>query len=116
MMTGRQGLGVSMHDKIVAGAVTTVVVAPICAFCILGPAFVGSLLGGISGWIGGLSPVLITGLAIATGILVLEIVRRRRTRIAPRDKISAPAPQRAPRGGDGRLHLPRLEPNRPSHH
>ena len=42
-----------MDDKIVAGAVTAVVVAPICAFCILGPAVVGSLLGGISGWIGG---------------------------------------------------------------
>lgn len=105
-----------MHDKIVAGAVTAVVVAPICAFCILGPAVVGSLLGGISGWIGGLSPVLTTGLAIATGILVLGIVRRRRTRIAPSDKIAAPALQRAPGGGDGRLHLPRLKPNRPAHH
>lgn len=105
-----------MHDKIVAGAVTAVVVAPICVVCILGPAVVGSLLGGISGWIGGLSPVLTTGLAIATGLLVLQMVRRRRTRVAPRDKISAPALQRAPGGGDGRLHLPRLKPNRPAHH
>ncbi len=105
-----------MHDKFVAGAVTAVVIAPICAFCILGPAFVGSVVGGISGWIGGLSPVLTAGAAIATGILVLEIVRRRRTRIAPRDKTSAPAPERAPGGGDGRLHLPRLKPNRPDHH
>ncbi len=105
-----------MHDKIVAGAVTAIVVAPIGVVCILGPAFVGSVLAGLTGWIGGLSPVLTTGLAIVTGILVVEIVRRRRTRIAPRDKISAPAPQRAPGGGDGRSHLPRLEPNRPSHH
>ncbi len=105
-----------MHDKIVAGAVTAVVIAPMCAVCILGPAVVGSVLGGISGWIGGLSPVLTTGLAIATGILVVQIVRRRRTRIAPRDKTSAPAPERAPGGGDTRLHLPRLNPNRPAHH
>ena len=105
-----------MHDKIVAGAVTAVVIAPMCAVCILGPAVVGSVLGGISGWVGGLSPVLTTGLALATGILVLGIVRRRRTRIIPRDESSAPAPERAPGGGDARLHLPRLKPNRPAHH
>ena len=56
-----------MSDKPVAMLVTAAVVAPICALCVVGPAFLFSWLGGL---VGGLDPVVATGLAIVGAILV----------------------------------------------
>ncbi len=67
-----------MSDKLIAGAVTALGVVPICAVCILGPAAVGSMVAGAFGWIGGLGPVLTTGLAIIFGYFIYGIVRRRK--------------------------------------
>ncbi len=39
-----------MNEKPVAALVAALAIAPICAVCILGPAFVGSVLASIFGW------------------------------------------------------------------
>ncbi len=69
-----------MSDKLLAGVVAAAAVVPICAVCILGPAFVGSMIAGAFGWLGGLSPVLATGPAIIFGILIYGIVRRQKSK------------------------------------
>jgi hypothetical protein len=66
-----------MNDKLVAGLVTAVAIAPLCAVCILGPAFLGSLLAGSFGWLAGTSPETTLGLAIIGAILVYAYMRRR---------------------------------------
>ncbi len=66
-----------MSDKPVAALVTAAVVAPLCAVCILGPAFLGSALAGATGWFGGLGPVVTGGLAMIAGIAVYGFVRRK---------------------------------------
>lgn len=67
-----------MNDKLVAGLVTAVVIAPICAVCILGLAFLGSMFAGAFGWIAGLSSVATAGLAIVGAILVYGLLKRRK--------------------------------------
>lgn len=69
-----------MSDKILAGLVTAVAVAPICALCILGPAIFASIFAGVAGWFGGLGPALTTGLVLVAGIAVYRSVRRRNGR------------------------------------
>ena len=76
-----------MQDKLAAGLVAAIVVAPVCAVCILGPAVLASVLAGITGWIGGLDPVLVAGLAILAGIAVYGIVRRRNSRPAQASRL-----------------------------
>ena len=71
-----------MHDKALAGILSAVVIAPVCALCILGPAMLGSALGGLTGWFTGLGPVLSTGLAIIAGLLVYGYFRRKKERSA----------------------------------
>lgn len=66
-----------MSDKLVAGLVTAVAVAPICALCLVGPAIFASIFAGIAGWFGGLGPVLTTGLVLVAGIAVYAKARRR---------------------------------------
>ena len=66
-----------MSDKLVAGFVAALAIAPLCAFCVLGPAIVGSLLAGSFGWLVGTSPEVIAGLAIIGAILVFGYMRRR---------------------------------------
>ena len=68
-----------MSDKPVAMLVTAAVVAPICSLCVLGPAFLFSWLGGL---VGGLNPVVATGLAIVGAILVYGFFSRRKSRRA----------------------------------
>ena len=69
-----------MSDKMIAGVVAAIGVVPLCAVCILGPAAIGTMLAGVFGWLGGLSPVLATGLAIIFGILTYGIVGSRKSR------------------------------------
>jgi hypothetical protein len=72
-----------MSEKLVAGLVTAVVIAPVCAVCVLGPAAIVSILAGIAGWFGGFDPVIAVGLGLAAGTAVYGIVRRRRARRFP---------------------------------
>lgn len=69
-----------MTDKIVAGIVTAVMVAPLCALCALGPAAVGSALTGVLGWLGRTGPTVTVVLSVATGLLIYRSVHRRRLR------------------------------------
>ncbi len=65
-----------MIEKLLAGLVTAVAVGPICALCILGPAFFGSLLAGALGWFGWLDPMLATGVMIISAIVVFGLARK----------------------------------------
>ena len=65
-----------MSEKLLAGLVTAVAVGPICALCILGPAFFGSLLAGALGWFGWLDPMLATGVMIIGAIVVFGLARK----------------------------------------
>lgn len=69
-----------MTDKIVAGIVTGVMVAPLCALCALGPAAVGSALTGVLGWLGRTGPTVTVVLSVAAGLLIYRSIRRRHQR------------------------------------
>ena len=69
-----------MNDKPVTMLVTAAVVAPICAVCILGPAFLGSAVAGVFAWFGGFDPVTALGLAVIGAILAYGFFCRRRDR------------------------------------
>ncbi len=69
-----------MSDKIVAGLVALVAMAPICALCILGPAAAVSVVAGAAGWLGGAGPALTIGIMLAAGALVWRTLRRRALR------------------------------------
>jgi uncharacterized membrane protein len=65
-----------MSDQPTAGLVTALLVAPICALCILGPA----ILGGVIGWVSGNGP-LVTALVVVfvgAGAIAVKYWRRRR--------------------------------------
>ena len=67
-----------MDDKPIAMLVTAAVVAPICAFCILGPVVFGSAVAGVFSWLAGFDPVAALGLAGIGAILAYAFFRRRR--------------------------------------
>ena len=76
-----------MSDKLMAGLVTALLVAPICAVCILGPAVLGAGIGWILGWLGDLGVVEAASAAVLAGVLSHWLWRRwRRTR----DRTAAP--------------------------
>ena len=66
-----------MGGKLVAGLVTAVVIAPVCAVCILGPAFLGSAFGWALGWFSGLGPIATLATAVVAGLAVTGLVRWR---------------------------------------
>ena len=72
-----------MGEKLTAWIVTAAFIAPVCAACILGPAVIASMFAGIAAWFGGLGAVTTAGLALAMGIAVYEIIRRRKARRSP---------------------------------
>ena len=78
-----------MGEKLAAGIVAAVVISPICAVCILGPAAIGSLFAGAVGWLGGFGPLATVALMIAAGALVYRHMHRRRTRALPDHEASA---------------------------
>ena len=78
-----------MGEKLAAGIVAAVVISPICAVCILGPAAIGSLFAGAVGWLGGFGPLATVALMIAAGALVYRHMHRRRTRALPDHEGSA---------------------------
>lgn len=69
-----------MRDRLVVGLAAGILVAPICLLCIVGPVVLVSVLGGVTGWIGGLDPVVAAGLAVLAAISVYGIVIRRKAR------------------------------------
>ena len=69
-----------MSDTIIAGLAAAVVVAPLCAACILGPAVLASVFAGVTGLIGGLDPVVVGGLAVLIGVAAYGAIYRRRVR------------------------------------
>ncbi len=72
-----------MGEKLVAGIVTSAVILPICAVCVLGPAAIGSLFAGAFGWLGGFGPLATLALMIAVGALVYRHFHRRKMRALP---------------------------------
>lgn len=71
-----------MDEKPVAGLVTAAVAVPLVALCCLGPAVLGSILGGMVGWFGGLNAVEVAAAALAAGALAYGFLRWRRARRA----------------------------------
>ena len=79
-----------MADKLIAGLVAAVAVAPICVACIMGPAFVASLFAGVTGWFIGLESITVVALVAFAGVLVIGIIRRRKARTSQPAGLSAP--------------------------
>ena len=71
-----------MSNKLLAGVITAVAIAPLCATCILGPALVASFFTGITAWFGGLDPVVTVAMALVAGIAVYGFIRKHGTRRA----------------------------------
>ena len=69
-----------MEEKWAVGSVSAVMISPICAVCILGPAAIGSLFAGAAGWLGGFGPLATVALMIAAGALVTRHILRKKTR------------------------------------
>ena len=72
-----------MNEKLLAGFVAAVAIAPLCAVCSVGPAVIGSIFTGIAAELGGFDVVVTAGLAFVVGITVLAIVRKRNGRRIP---------------------------------
>ncbi len=68
-----------MDDKPIAMLVTAAIICPICMLSILAPAFLGSMVGVVSGWFSELSPAPTTGLAILFALLAYGMVKRIKT-------------------------------------
>ena len=76
-----------MDDKPIAMLVTAAIICPICMLSILAPAFLGSMVGVVSGWFSELSPAPTTGLAILFALLAYGMVKRIKTnRISKEDE------------------------------
>src|SRR5579863_3881233 len=69
-----------MGEKPVAGIVTAAGVVPLVLLCCLGPVVVGSMIGGVFGWLGGLGPAAIAGTAVAFAAITYGFLRWRRRR------------------------------------
>ncbi len=65
-----------MSEKLMAGVITAVVIAPLCSICIIGLAALGAFLGGIAAWFSGLGPVAAGGLTVPIGVFVIARKRR----------------------------------------
>lgn len=70
-----------MGEKLSASIVAVALVAPLCALCIAGPAFLVSVFAGVTSWFGGLSSVPTTGLAVMAAIIVYGLLSRKKRRI-----------------------------------
>jgi hypothetical protein len=69
-----------MKEKATAGLVTALLVAPICALCLLVPVMLGGGLTWLSAWLGGFDWGTAGVLAGLAAILVFAVLRRRRAR------------------------------------
>jgi hypothetical protein len=66
-----------MSEKPVATLVAALAIAPICAVCILGPAFVGSALAWIFGWFAGPGVIGLAIIVMALGVGLYLLVKRK---------------------------------------
>ena len=57
-----------MSDKPIAFLATALVVAPLCAACILGPVVLGSMIAGMWGWFSG------NGVLVAAAVVIMVAV------------------------------------------
>jgi len=80
-----------MSEKLMAGLVTALVIAPVCSLCILGPAALAAFFGGLVGWLDGFDLLTIVGLAAMVGVLVM-INKRYAAKLSSTPGKSAPAP------------------------
>ena len=75
-----------MNEKPVAPLVIAAIICPICVPSLLAPAFLGSMVGVVSGWFSELSPAPTTGLAILFAILAYGGVKRIKTNSAGKEE------------------------------
>jgi hypothetical protein len=66
-----------MSEKPVATLVAALAIAPICAVCILGPAFVGSAFASIFGWSAGPGVIGLAVIVMALGAGLYLLVKRK---------------------------------------
>lgn len=81
-----------MNEKSFAGLATAALVAPLVALCCVGPVVVGSLLGGLAGWLGGLNLFEVAGATAGTAIAVYAFIGWRRGRVCRAEKQHTSAP------------------------
>lgn len=90
-----------MSDKPITGFIAPVGGAAIAMLCCLAPILLLWVVASVWVWLGAFGPVVATGLAIVTAILVYGVVRRRRARSATcKDGDFRPSPV-SERTGDG---------------
>jgi hypothetical protein len=70
-----------MSDNRIAGFVTALLISPLVVVCCLGPPVLGSILGVLVGWLGGLGLAEVVGTALAAGLVVYGLLRWRRARV-----------------------------------
>lgn len=71
-----------MSEKLLAGLVAAVAIAPLCAVCVLGPAVIASIFTGIAAWLGGFDVIVASGLVLGAGVAVFAVFRKRRAQPA----------------------------------
>ena len=69
-----------MRENLLAGTVTAIVIAPLCAVCVFGPAAIGGFFAVWLGWMGDLSASQI----IAFGVIAAAIVFGKRWPLNPK--------------------------------
>lgn len=72
-----------MSEKLFAGLATTVVLAPVCVVCVLGPAVIASIFTGVAAWLGGFDAIVTTGLVLIAGVAIYGFIRKRGARRNP---------------------------------
>jgi len=66
-----------MSDKPVGVFVASVLALPLCAVCVVGPAAIGSFLGGIAAWFSGGVGLAAAAAVIVAALAVRTTVRKR---------------------------------------
>lgn len=66
-----------MSDKLVAGAVTALAIAPVCAICVFGVAGVTSFAVWLASFVGGVDGTVAAAMAIVAGIVAFAWLRKR---------------------------------------
>lgn len=72
-----------MSEKPIAGLAAAIVIAPLCAVCVLGPAVIASIFTGVAAWLGGFGAIVTASMVLIAGTAVYGFVRKRKLRGAP---------------------------------
>jgi hypothetical protein len=81
-----------MNEKSSANFVAAALIAPLVALCCFGPVVLGSLLGGVAGWLGGLSFFEVASATAGAAVAVYAFLRWRRTRVCRVEKQQTSTP------------------------